>query len=49
VNGDKQRAAGQMPAIGGGEAAFQVADGGGHDSRLRPRSHSPRRMLVIFL
>ena len=33
----------------GSEAAFQVGDGGRHDSRLRPRSQSPWRALDIFL
>ena len=49
MNRGKERKAGGLPAIGGDEAIFQVGDGGRHDSRLEPRSQSPRRALVIFL
>jgi hypothetical protein len=51
VDGDKQRKAAGMPAIGAREAVLQVEDGGRHDSRRQPRSgrHSPRRAAVIFL
>ena len=51
VDGDKQREAAGMPAIGARETVLQVEDGGRHDSRRQPRScrHSPRRAPVIFL
>jgi hypothetical protein len=44
----KEHEAHGAPAIGG-EAIFQLGDGGRHDSKLRPRSSSPRLALVIFL